>query len=106
MSYTISTRDISELTLGETDLIKSVLQNIRIILTTRLSTVPLYRDFGLPMQFIDRPAQAARLVMINEIREAIEEFEPRAQVLGVKIEIDAMRPEKFEAIVEVEINNE
>ncbi len=106
MSYTVSTREISEITLGETDVIKSVLQNIKIILTTRLLTVPLYREFGLPMQFIDRPYQAAKLLIINEIREAVEEFEPRAKVISARVEIDAMLPERFEAIVEVEINAE
>ncbi len=106
MIYTVSTKDIGEITFGETDLIKSVLQNVKIILTTRRNTVPLYRDFGLPMQFVDRPSQAARLLMMSEIKEAVEEFEPRARVLDVRVQVDILEPEKFEAVVEVEIRDE
>jgi hypothetical protein len=41
MSYFVSSRDLSKITLNETDPVKSVLQNIRMILTTRQLTVPL-----------------------------------------------------------------
>ncbi len=106
MSYFVSTKDLSGITLNETDTVRSVLQNIKIILTTRQLSVPLYRDFGLPMQFMDRPMAAARLLLITEIQDAIAEYEPRATVLNVTLDMDPSVPGKMHATVEVDINDE
>lgn len=106
MSYFVSTKDLSRITLNEDDPVKSVLQNVKMILTTRQLTVPLYRDFGLPMQFLDRPMAAARLLLITEIHEAIAKYEPRAKVLAVNIEMDPDVPGKMHATVEVDVNDE
>jgi phage baseplate assembly protein W len=106
MNYIISTKDLGSITLNETDTVKSVLQNIRIILSTRQFSVPLYREFGLPMQFLDKPIPVAKVLLIAEIRDAITEFEPRANVLNVTVEIDENAPGKVHATVEVEIKDE
>jgi phage baseplate assembly protein W len=106
MNYIISTKDLGSITLNETDTVKSVLQNIRIILSTRQFSVPLYREFGLPMQFLDKPIPVAKVLLIAEIRDAITEFEPRANVLNVTVEIDENAPCKVHATVEVEIKDE
>ncbi len=106
MNYIISTKDLGSITLNETDTVKSVLQNIRIILSTRQFSVPLYREFRLPMQFLDKPIPVAKVLLIAEIRDAITEFEPRANVLNVTVEIDENAPGKVHATVEVEIKDE
>lgn len=106
MVYTVSALDLSKITLNETDPIKSVLQSIAIILRTRQMSVPLYRDFGLPMQFLDKPMPAARPLMIAEIRDAILAYEPRANVLGIDFAPDPNIPGKLIPTVEVEIINE
>lgn len=106
MNYIISTKDLGSITLNEIDTVKSVLQNIRIILSTRQFSVPLYREFGLPMQFLDKPIPVAKALLIAEIRDAITEFEPRANVLNVTVEIDENAPGKVHATVEVEIKDE
>lgn len=81
MSYKVTpSRD---LVLNETDRIKSILQNISIILRTPQESVPLFREFGLPMRFLDAPINAAIPTLIIEVREAIQKFEPRADVLSV-----------------------
>ena len=106
MSYFVSTKDVDNITLNETDIVKSVLQNIRMILTTRRLSVPLYRDFGLQMQFLDRPMIAARLLLITEIKDAISEYEPRANILSINLEVDSDIPGKLNATVEVDIKGE
>ena len=103
MSYMVSSKNLGSITLNESDTVRSVLQNIAIILSTRQLSVPLYRDFGLPMQFIDKPMAAARPLLIAEIRDAIAEYEPRATVLNVTF--DDTSPGKLEAIVEVGITD-
>lgn len=104
MSYKVSSKDLRSISLNETDVVTSVLQNIAIILSTRQQTVPLYRDFGLPMRFIDKPIPVARPMLVAEIEEAISEYEPRATVVGVTFEIDESAPGRLIPTVEVEIN--
>lgn len=106
MSYKVSSETLTRIRLNETDVVSSVLQNIAIILTTRQMTVPLYRNFGLPMQFVDKPTEVAKAMMIAEIIEAINEFEPRAEVVDVSFRTDALKPGVLIPIVEVEISNE
>jgi len=104
MGYKVSAQDLRSIKLNESDTVAAVLQNIAIILSTRQQSVPLYRSFGLPMRFIDKPTPVARPMMIAEIQEAIMEFEPRATLLGVTFEIDENVPGKLIPTVEVEIN--
>lgn len=86
MRYTVKGSDLSTLSLGEKDKIKSILQNIAVILRTRAGTCPMYRGFGLPQKYIGLPSTAARPIMYAEIREAIEEFEPRVDVMDISFE--------------------
>lgn len=86
MKYTVRGSDLSKLSLGEKDKIKSILQNIAVILRTRAGTCPMYRNFGLPQKYIGLPSTAARPIMYAEIREAIEEFEPRVDVMDISFE--------------------
>lgn len=84
MTYQLSpTTDLGTMTLNESEYVRSILQNIRIILQTRQGTVPMYREFGLPMQFIDKPVTIAQQMCYVEVREAIGAFEPRAEVVDI-----------------------
>lgn len=56
-----------------------VLQNIRTILTTIKGTVPLDRDFGIDAALIDRPINIIKPLLVKEVKEAIEKYEPRAK---------------------------
>ena len=106
MSYMVSSKNLYSITLNEKDRVKSVLQNIAIILRTQKHTVPLYRDFGLAMQFLDKPMAVARSLLIAEIHETITVYEQRANVLNVTFEIDEAVPGKLIPTVEVEIIDE
>jgi len=104
MIYTVNPQDLSEIKLNENNEIASILQNIMIILSTCQHTVPLYREFGLPMEFTDKPIPVASTMMIAEIQEAISVFEPRATFVDISFETDESVPGKLIPIVEVEIN--
>lgn len=106
MSYKVSAVDLSAVRLNESETVASVLQNIAIILQTRQGTVPMYREFGLPMNFLDKPIPVAKPILYVEVKEAIEEFEPRAEVLDVTFEEDPSSPGRLIPTVEVEIRNE
>jgi len=104
MNYTVNAQELGKIRLNESDKVASVLQNIAVILSTSLGSVPLYRDFGLPRRFQDKPIPVAKQMMIAEIQEAIVEHEPRATLTGVTFEVDASAPGKLIPTVEVEIN--
>ncbi len=100
MSYTVRP-STGGLLLNQQDRVQSILQNISIILRTCQQSVPLYREFGLPMRFLDRPLTAALPTLIVEVREAIMQYEPRAEIVSINVTQDqtgVMTPE-----VEVEI---
>lgn len=105
MSYTVSATDLRHLRFNEPDLVSSVLQNIAVLLSTPRGSVPLYRDFGISVDILDRPIPAAKAMMIADIREAIEEWEPRATVTDIEFSED-MAEGKLVPTVEVEINDE
>lgn len=65
------------------DTIKSVLQNVALIVSTIKGTSTMYREFGVRGAFIDKPPHAAKTLLASEIREAVEEFEPRAEVQDI-----------------------
>ena len=81
MRYQVSAKDAEGLHLNETDPVQSVLQSIAIILSTPRGTVPLYRDFGLDWKALDKPLPVAQVLMVAEIREAIERWAHRDRYL-------------------------
>jgi hypothetical protein len=60
-----------------------VLQNIKTILTTAKGSVPLDRDFGINTYLIDRPVSVIKPLLVKEIKEAIEKYEPRAKFQNI-----------------------
>lgn len=104
--YKVSATESPTLRMGEPDTVQSVLQAIKIILTTPKGTVPMYRDFGVNMDFLDLPTPGAEQRARMEIREAIEEWEPRATVKDITFSRDELQSGKLIPTVEVEINIE
>lgn len=79
-----------DFTIGDTPLVigatglESIIQNIRIIVTTLAYSVPLDRGFASTGGFIDSPTPYAVALKIAELSEAIEAREPRVQVTGIE----------------------
>lgn len=63
--------------------ITEILQNVRVILTTLKTTVPLDRDFGVAGAVIDQPLPIARARMMADIVTEVEKQEPRVRVSSV-----------------------
>lgn len=106
MSYTVSATDLTNIHFGEKDPVKSVLQNIAVILSTPLGSVPMYREFGLDCSFLDKPMPIAKVMMVAPVREAVERWEPRATVLNVFPAEDPSKPGVLIPTVEVDIKIE
>lgn len=106
MSYTITPASVGGITLNESDTVRSVIQNIKIILATKQLSVPLYREFGMEMRFVDKPVPVAQSLMIAEIKDAIARWEPRAELVGVDFQYDEAAPGRLIPVVEVEIDDQ
>lgn len=83
MEYEIIGDDEFNTVFAEGNERKSIIQNIAMLCSTRKGTVPQHRDFGLPMEFIDKPVEIAENIAATEISEGIEKFEPRAALKSV-----------------------
>ena len=103
MRYKVQVGGTAVYKLNQTDRVASVLQNLTLLYATKQGTVPLYRDFGLPMKFIDKPLPVAQTIAAAEITEATERFEPRATVTGITFETDRVSG-RLIPIVEVDIH--
>lgn len=103
MNYDVKIGEKNNFSLIENDLHRSVLQNLAVLFGTRKGTVPMYRDFGLDMRFIDMPMEAAKTVLLAEAIEAVKKFEPRAEVISVRYESDEELKGTAKPIVEVMI---
>ena len=104
-TYKVMPTDSGALTLGASETVRSVLQSVTIILSTPKGSVPMYRDFGVNMDYTDLPMPIAEVRMVSEIREAVEKWEPRATVTGVSFQRDTLNG-RLVPIVEVEIDGE
>lgn len=102
MGYKV-TPDLKQIRLNETDEIVSILQNVAIILSTVKGTCPLYRQFGISAEYVDKPIPVAQVVMYADIKEAIEEYEPRVEVTGIDFAVSASEPGKLIPTVTVEV---
>lgn len=102
MRYFLSSTHPFNLTLCENNRIKSILQNLSLLLATRKGTIPMYRDFGLDQSFIDKPQSVVQALALADITDAVERYEPRAKVIDICAEHDGLGG-KSEIIVEVEI---
>ena len=92
MSYTVSATDLKSIQFNEKNELNAVLQNIAVILSTPMGTVPLYRDLGPDWSFLDKPTPVAKVLMVAPVKEAIQRWEPRAEVLDVSFSEDPAQP--------------
>lgn len=87
MDYTVKPTS-GLLKLNETDPVVAALQAVAVLLGTRQGEVPLFREFGLPQRFLDRPINVARPVLLLEVKDALERFVPQVELLAVDLLTD------------------
>ena len=82
---------------------EEILQNIRVLLSTSKYDIPLAREMGLDTGYLHRPQPVAETLLYQTIADAIEEYEPRAELVSIDFEEDA-ESGVIIPVVEVEIN--
>ncbi len=68
---------------------QEVLQNIAMIIGTWENTCPMLREFGMPPQLIGRPLPVVENIIVGQLYDQIERYEPRAILGGVTFEENA-----------------
>ena len=102
MSQIVRAYDLENINLAPETIEQEVLQNVAVIISTPKYSVPLDRGLGMAQRFVDKPIQVAQAILVSEVLDAIEEAEPRVEVLNVTFELGD-RPGLLIPIVEVNI---
>ena len=104
MGYIVTAYETKEINLAPGSVIEEVLQNIGMIISTPQYTVPLDRGFGLPQRFIDKPLPVAKAILVSEVLDAIEKYEPRAEVENITFVQEEQEAKAGKLIPRVEVN--
>lgn len=102
MAHVVKAFALKKINIAPKSTVEEVLQNVAMIISTAKFSVPLDRDFGLAQRFIDKPIQVAQPILVSEVLDAIEKYEPRAEVESVDFVLGD-RPGALIPIVEVNI---
>ncbi|MBP2015696.1 GPW/gp25 family protein [Anaerococcus degeneri] len=105
MEITIENQD-SQINLFPKNLIEEVTQNVQMILISPKYSVPLDRDFGTSHKQLDTPVNVAQPKLIMEIVDAIEKYEPRAEITKINFKVDEAKAGKLIPVVGVKIKDE
>ena len=62
-----------------------IVQNVLNILRTKKFEVPFMHEMGIDPDHIDSPSYHRQTEIINDVKENIETYEPRVQVLSVSV---------------------
>lgn len=92
---------LKKIDLAPKNVYQEVLQNVAIILDTWENSCPMLRELGIPVQLIGRPLPIAKNIMVGELYDQIEQYEPRAILGGITFEENAFVG-KLIPIVEIE----
>ena len=63
--------------------IEEIVQNVTLLLTTAVGTIPLDRRLGIDPSFIDDPMPRGRAKAAIAIGQTIQDYEPRVEVMTV-----------------------
>ena len=92
---------LKNIDLAPKNVYQEVLQNVAVIIDTWEKTCPLLRELGLPAQLIGRPLPVVKNIMVGQLYDQIEQYEPRAILGGITFEENAFIG-KLIPIVEIE----
>lgn len=90
--------------LAPSSLEEEVLQNVAMIISTPQYSVPLDRNFGVPLTAIDKPLPVAKALLISAIYDAVEKYEPRAEIVSISFEEGAQAAMAGVLAPRVEVN--
>lgn len=94
---------VTTLNLHPATVIEEVIQNVRMILSTLIYTVPYDRSLALSGDYLDSPIQLNKALASADVVQAIKAREPRAEVKEIRFEGSGLEG-KLKPIVRILIN--
>lgn len=101
MEYIVSLG--TPINLQPSSVIDEVIQNVRMILSTVIYTVPYDRSLAITGDYLDNPIQLNKALVKADIFNAIKNREPRAEVINISFDGDALEG-KLKPTVRILIN--
>ncbi len=74
---------------------QEVMQNLSLLIGTVRYSLPLAREMGLGSEYLHRPQNAAQALIVQDIYENAETYEPRANILNVDFGADSATGETY-----------
>lgn len=65
-----------------------MLQQLSVLLSTPVESVPFDRDFGVDMSFLDMPAPEAKSLFLTQAAEKMERYTPGLRLESVDFEME------------------
>lgn len=65
-----------------------LLQQLNVLLSTPVESVPFDRDFGVDMSFLDMPSPEAKSLFLTQAAEKMEQYIPRLRLESVEFEME------------------
>ena len=72
--------DTAGINLFPRSVVEEIIQNVSVLLSTVVGSVPLDRNLGLNATFIDEPQARGMMQLRVFARETIQDYEPRVEV--------------------------
>lgn len=83
------------------DILERLRNQLSNLLSTRIGTLPLDRDFGLDKGFIDRPCPKFKQMYLIEVNKKIKKYIPAIKVNSIEFEINKTYPDKVKVTFNV-----
>lgn len=74
---------------------QEVMQNLSLLIGTVRYSLPLAREMGLGSEYLHRPQNAAQALIVQDIYENAETYEPRVNILNVNFGADSATGETY-----------
>lgn len=84
---------LEKIDLAPANIHQEVIQNIAIILTSIKKSNVMLRGLGIPGDLYGRPLPVVENILIGEIYDQIDQYEPRAILGGIRFEQNAFTGE-------------
>lgn len=82
---------LTNIDLAPPNVYQEVIQNIAVILDTVQKSSPLLRGLGIPGELYGRPLPVVENLLVGQIYDQIEQYEPRAIIREVTFEEDSLK---------------
>lgn len=92
---------LEKIDLAPANVHQEVLQNVAIIIDTWENSCHMLRALGIPAQLIGRPLPVVKNIMVWQLYDQIEQYEPRAILGGITFEENAFTG-KLIPIIEIQ----